>query len=191
MYVALGLGVLTKGPVALVVPALVCVVWLAGRAQAPGDSPVDADARSGDRSDHRAAVVRRRLRAAWLVLHSGLSCLRRTSAIRHHGDDPRRPRRLVLPAGPARGPVSVGTVGPGAADRRRSCLALGRGPEPDETADRALDRLLWIWIVLFVAVFSFSRTKEDLYIFPIVPAVAALVGQRAGRHVHPARLRGC
>jgi 4-amino-4-deoxy-L-arabinose transferase-like glycosyltransferase len=39
----------------------------------------------------------------------------------------------------------------------------------------ALDRLLWIWIVLFVGIFSFSRTKEDLYIFPIVPAVAALV----------------
>ena len=28
MYVALGLGVLTKGPVAIVLPALACVIWL-------------------------------------------------------------------------------------------------------------------------------------------------------------------
>ncbi len=47
---------------------------------------------------------------------------------------------------------------------------------PDQAVNGALDRLLWIWIVLFVVVFSFSRTKQDLYIFPIVPAVAALVG---------------
>ncbi len=34
--------------------------------------------------------------------------------------------------------------------------------------------LLWIWIVVIVGFFSLSAGKQDLYIFPIVPAVAAL-----------------
>jgi hypothetical protein len=50
--------------------------------------------------------------------------------------------------------------------RRRSTQA------PD--GDR-LRRLLWLWIAVFVAAFSFSQTKEDLYIFPTAPAVAVLV----------------
>jgi hypothetical protein len=36
--------------------------------------------------------------------------------------------------------------------------------------------LLWIWIITIVGFFTFSRAKQDLYIFPIVPAVAALAG---------------
>jgi 4-amino-4-deoxy-L-arabinose transferase-like glycosyltransferase len=35
-------------------------------------------------------------------------------------------------------------------------------------------RLLMLWIVWHVGVFSLSQTKQDLYIFPIVPALAAL-----------------
>jgi 4-amino-4-deoxy-L-arabinose transferase-like glycosyltransferase len=38
-------------------------------------------------------------------------------------------------------------------------------------------RLLMIWIVLLVGVFSFSETKQDLYVFPIVPAIAALAAE--------------
>ncbi len=36
--------------------------------------------------------------------------------------------------------------------------------------------LLWIWIVAIVGFFTLSRAKQDLYIFPIVPAVAAVAG---------------
>ena len=36
--------------------------------------------------------------------------------------------------------------------------------------------LLLLWIVAFVVFFSASAAKQDLYIFPIVPAVAALAG---------------
>jgi hypothetical protein len=36
--------------------------------------------------------------------------------------------------------------------------------------------LLWLWIVGIVLFFTFSAAKQDLYIFPIVPAVAALGG---------------
>jgi 4-amino-4-deoxy-L-arabinose transferase-like glycosyltransferase len=38
----------------------------------------------------------------------------------------------------------------------------------------SIRRLLWLWIVVTVAVFSFSQTKEDLYILPAVPALAVL-----------------
>ena len=37
-----------------------------------------------------------------------------------------------------------------------------------------LQTLLWLWILTIVVFFSFSHDKQDLYIFPIVPAVAAL-----------------
>ena len=39
-----------------------------------------------------------------------------------------------------------------------------------------LDTLLWCWIAAIVGFFSLSAGKQDLYIFPIVPAVAALGG---------------
>lgn len=45
----------------------------------------------------------------------------------------------------------------------------------EDPAHASVRRVLWVWIVAFVAVFSLSQTKQDLYIFPVVPAVAALV----------------
>ena len=39
-----------------------------------------------------------------------------------------------------------------------------------------LSSLLVIWAVIIILFFSFSRSKEDLYILPVYPAVAALVG---------------
>jgi 4-amino-4-deoxy-L-arabinose transferase-like glycosyltransferase len=44
-----------------------------------------------------------------------------------------------------------------------------------ERRDRTA-RLLLIWVATIVAFFSLSGTKEDLYILPIVPAEAALIG---------------
>ena len=45
----------------------------------------------------------------------------------------------------------------------------------DERQDRVA-RLLAVWIAAIVVFFSLSGTKEDLYILPIVPAEAALIG---------------
>jgi 4-amino-4-deoxy-L-arabinose transferase-like glycosyltransferase len=39
-----------------------------------------------------------------------------------------------------------------------------------------IETLLWCWIGAIVVFFSLSAGKQDLYIFPIVPAVAALGG---------------
>ncbi len=36
--------------------------------------------------------------------------------------------------------------------------------------------LLWIWILVIVGFFSLSAGKQDLYIYPIVPAIVALAG---------------
>ncbi len=42
------------------------------------------------------------------------------------------------------------------------------------TDDRRIQTLLWCWIVTIVLFFSFSANKQDLYIYPIVPAISAL-----------------
>jgi 4-amino-4-deoxy-L-arabinose transferase-like glycosyltransferase len=50
-------------------------------------------------------------------------------------------------------------------------------------ADRAarVRTLLWLWIVGFVGFFSLSAGMQDLYFFPIVPAIAALAGDVVAR----------
>jgi 4-amino-4-deoxy-L-arabinose transferase-like glycosyltransferase len=65
------------------------------------------------------------------------------------------------------------------------------GPQPREEAHHAtIRRLLWWWIVVIVGVFSLSRTKQDLYIFPVVPAVAALVADTLVSSDYGRRHRG-
>jgi 4-amino-4-deoxy-L-arabinose transferase-like glycosyltransferase len=39
-----------------------------------------------------------------------------------------------------------------------------------------IQSLLFIWIAAIVVFFSFSASKQDLYIYPVIPAVAALGG---------------
>jgi 4-amino-4-deoxy-L-arabinose transferase-like glycosyltransferase len=49
-------------------------------------------------------------------------------------------------------------------------------PNASQDAARRVRTLLWLWIAGIVGFFSFSAAKQDLYILPIVPAVAALGG---------------
>jgi len=44
-------------------------------------------------------------------------------------------------------------------------------------------RLMVIWIAVFAGVFTLSKTKQDLYIFPAAPAIAALVGVLVARSI--------
>jgi 4-amino-4-deoxy-L-arabinose transferase-like glycosyltransferase len=53
-----------------------------------------------------------------------------------------------------------------------------------------LQSLLWCWIVAIVGFFSFSVGKQDLYIFPIAPAVAALGAGAIVRGLSNDRWRG-
>jgi 4-amino-4-deoxy-L-arabinose transferase-like glycosyltransferase len=52
-----------------------------------------------------------------------------------------------------------------------------------------LQTLLWCWILAVVGSFSLSAAKQDLYIFPIVPAVAALGGMAIERGLGDPRWR--
>ena len=55
----------------------------------------------------------------------------------------------------------------------------------DERQDRVA-RLLVVWIAAIVVFFSLSGTKEDLYILPIVPAEAALIGAMLAKAIEGA-----
>jgi 4-amino-4-deoxy-L-arabinose transferase-like glycosyltransferase len=61
------------------------------------------------------------------------------------------------------------------ADRRRMQAASAR-QDPEAVLAQRVRTLLWLWILGIVGFFSFSAAKQDLYIFPIVPVVAALAG---------------
>jgi hypothetical protein len=60
------------------------------------------------------------------------------------------------------------------------------GREPDALRIRTL---LLLWIAVTVVFFSLSQTKQDLYIFPIVTAVAALGGDWVARVLRSVRLQ--
>jgi len=53
-----------------------------------------------------------------------------------------------------------------------------------------LSLLLVVWIVVIVAFFSFSKSKEDLYILPAYPAIAALIGAGLARFIRSEESRG-
>jgi 4-amino-4-deoxy-L-arabinose transferase-like glycosyltransferase len=71
-------------------------------------------------------------------------------------------------------------------------LAVGwrRSYVGDDSGPSALRRLLLCWVVVIVAAFSFSQTKLDLYIFPVMPAVAALAADLVVRAGFGLRHRG-
>jgi 4-amino-4-deoxy-L-arabinose transferase-like glycosyltransferase len=170
MYVAVGLGMLTKGPVALVLPAMAALAWLA--------------------MERRLADLRRMmiLPGAAIVLaivapwYAGLYArhgweyivtffidenLGRYTTDMVPGD---RPVWFYLP-------VLFGDLFPWAPLVAIPLAAVWRwAPAPGEpAAASSIRRLLWAWIVVMVGVFSFSQSKQDLYIFPVTAAVAVLV----------------
>jgi len=51
-----------------------------------------------------------------------------------------------------------------------------RRPAEGLRPETRIQLLLLIWIVTIVAFFSLSASKQDLYIYPVIPAVAALGG---------------
>ncbi len=57
-------------------------------------------------------------------------------------------------------------------------------PAAESDASGRVRTLLWLWIAVFVGFFSFSAGKQDLYIFPIVPAVCGLAGWAIARASH-------
>lgn len=166
MYVSVGLGVLTKGPVAVALPGLAFLIYL---------------------------LVHRELRRALdMMIPAGIAIVLLIVvpwyAALYQRDGWTHILSFFLGENLGRYSEGIG-------------FDTGRGPEfylgvlfsdgfpwsillfaaaamwwrVGVTAVR-IQTLLWIWIAVIVLFFSFSASKQDLYIYPVMPAVAALGG---------------
>jgi 4-amino-4-deoxy-L-arabinose transferase-like glycosyltransferase len=170
MYVALGLGVLTKGPVAIAIPGFVGLVWLT------------LEGRLGELRRLMllpgAAVVLAIVLPWYVAVYAQHGWAYITSFLFEENFG-RYATTAMTPGGRDLTfyiPVLLTELFPWAplviAPLVGTAVLWWRA---GRDAGGSLHRLLGLWIVGFVAIFSFSQTKEDLYIFPVVPAVAALV----------------
>ena len=179
MYVFVGLGVLTKGPVAAVLPALVFTAYLAFYRELGRIRTMMIPA---------GAVIVLAVVAPWYV------ALYRDSGWTHIaeffiGENLERYTSLVGPQ--SRGPLFYLPVM--LTDGLPWSLALPavvagwiherstRWTSP-ESRTRTL---LLLWVAVIVVFFSLSQTKQDLYVFPIVAAVAALGADLVTRGMSP------
>lgn len=173
MYVAIGLAMLTKGPVAIALPGLALVVhmlwtrtlrdlrvmliplgiaiiavivapWYIADFQQHGWAHIH-DFFIGENLDRYTETVGVQSRSAFFYLPVLLSDL--------------TPWSLFLPA---------------------ALWMAWRERRPDL-------RLMIVWIAVFAGVFTLSKTKQDLYIFPAAPAIAALVGVLIARSIDAGR----
>lgn len=169
MYVAIGLGVLTKGPVALFFPVAAGALWFT------------IERRWSDVSRLMVvpgALIVFAIVAPWYValyfehgwgpivqFFVGENVGRYTGGMASEG----RGALFYLP-------VLLGDLFPWSPLLLIPLLVAWRPAAPrEESVHASIRRLLWLWIVVITGVFSLSQSKQDLYIFPIVPAVAALI----------------
>jgi 4-amino-4-deoxy-L-arabinose transferase-like glycosyltransferase len=163
MYVCVGLGVLTKGPIAIALPGLVFFLYLLVHRELR---------RATQMMIPLGAVIVLAIVVPWyyaLYLRDGWTYIaqfflgenigRFTSGI---GQITPRPWWFY-------GPVVLGDSLPMSVFLVAAAVHWFRS----RPADR-IQTLLWLWILAIVLFFSFSHDKQDLYVFPIVPAVAAL-----------------
>ncbi|MGH9408527.1 MAG: ArnT family glycosyltransferase, partial [Vicinamibacterales bacterium] len=171
MYVAIGLGTLTKGPVAVVLPALAAGLYLFATRQVRRVTslmlPLGVFIVAAIVVPWYAALYHQH---GWTYIKSfliGENVERYTSGA---GVGQIRGLFFYLPVVLSDSfPMSMLLFASAAAVWRRF-----RTP-------RSVETLLWCWIIVTVGFFSFSAGKQDLYIFPIVPAVAALGGAATAR----------
>jgi 4-amino-4-deoxy-L-arabinose transferase-like glycosyltransferase len=161
MYAGLGLAMLTKGPVALVLPGLVLGAFLLWTRRLGELKTLMVPA---------GLVIIIAIVAPWYVMDYqrygwthiydffiGENVGRYTET---YGVQQRSPFFYV--------PVLLTDLLPWSLLLPAALVAAWRA-----RADQM--RLLIVWIAAFVGVFSLSSTKQDLYVFPIVPAVAVLI----------------
>lgn len=164
MYVAAGFGVLTKGPIAVFLPALVFFLYLA--------------------SQKRLRDLRHMMLPAGAVISLSIVLPWYYFLYREHGWEyigafifgENLGRYAEAVGEQSRGvlfypPVMLGDLFPWSL-----LIPVALWWAVRERFENRTARLLVIWIVVIVAFFSLSGTKEDLYILPIVTAEAALIG---------------
>jgi 4-amino-4-deoxy-L-arabinose transferase-like glycosyltransferase len=178
MYGAVGLGVLTKGPVAAALPGLVFAVYLLVHREAWRVKEMMLPA---------GVVIVLAIVAPWYValyhrdgwtpivsffIGENISRFAEGIGVQNRGPffylpvvfSDSLPWSLCLFAAAVAWVRDVRAVPPGTDPS-------GRLKDP-----LRIRTLLWLWILVIVFFFSFSASKQDLYIFPIVPAIAALAG---------------
>jgi 4-amino-4-deoxy-L-arabinose transferase-like glycosyltransferase len=167
MYLAIGLGVLTKGPVAFVLPALALGAWLA--------------------SERRLADLRHMMIVPGTLIVLAVVVPWYAAIYSVHGWDYIRQffidenlGRFASPVTTARNslfflPVLFADILMPWAPLLAVPMLTAWRREPDETTSDSSRRLLWWWVVVTVIAFSLSASKEDLYILPAIPAAAVLV----------------
>ena len=164
MYVAAGFGVLTKGPVAVFLPAVVFFIYLA--------------------SQKRLGDLRHMMLPAGALISLAIVVPWYSLVYREHGWEyigsfifgENLGRYAEAVGEQSRGllfyiPVMLADLFPWSLMIPVALWWAIRDRRQDRVA-----RLLVVWIAAIVVFFSLSGTKEDLYILPIVPAEAALIG---------------
>jgi 4-amino-4-deoxy-L-arabinose transferase-like glycosyltransferase len=173
MYLAIGLGVLTKGPIAIALPGVVFASYLLlhrelGRIRSMM-LPAGVLIIAAVVVPWYAALY---VRDGWEPIRSflvGENVARYTNGL---GVDAVRPLWFYAPVIFSDSfPWSIFLFGAAAA-----WLAERRLMPPATDPARRVRTLLWLWIIGIVLFFTASAAKQDLYIFPIVHAVAALAG---------------
>jgi 4-amino-4-deoxy-L-arabinose transferase-like glycosyltransferase len=172
MYVAAGLGTLTKGPVAIVLPALAFGLYLLWHGELRRLKSMMLPA---------GALIVLLIVGPWYVAlylrHGwgpvtefvfGENVARYTTGV---GVDSERGPLFYLP-------VLISDSFPWSMFLVAAAMSWWRARKAGTAKEPAqrIRTLLGIWVVVFVAFFTASAAKQDLYIFPIAPAVAALAG---------------
>jgi 4-amino-4-deoxy-L-arabinose transferase-like glycosyltransferase len=197
MYAAVGLGVLTKGPIAALLPGLVFAIYLLLHRELKRVwqmmIPAGVAIVLVIVVPYYAALYQRHGWAPITTFLLGENIDRFTEGV---GVESSRPWFFYLPVIFSDSfPWSILMIGAAVmwfADRR---IAGASHTQPLAAAQR-IQTLLWLWIMTIVVFFSLSEAKQDLYIFPIVPAVAALAGVFISRALDDngllrSVLRGC
>jgi 4-amino-4-deoxy-L-arabinose transferase-like glycosyltransferase len=173
MYVSVGLGVLTKGPAFALLPGLVFAVYLVAHRELPRAREMMIP--TGILIVTAIVVpwyVALYQRDGWTYILSfviGENLARYTEGV---GVNAERGLFWYVPVVFSDSfPWTIFLFVAGAA-----WIADLRTASPVCDAGFRIRTLLWIWILTIVAFFSLSAAKQDLYVFPIVPAVAALGG---------------
>ena len=164
MYVAAGFGVLTKGPVAVFLPAVVFFIYLA--------------------SQKRLGDLRHMMLPTGAIISLAIVVPWYSLLYREHGWEyissfifgENLGRYAEAIGEQSRGmlfyiPVMLADLFPWS-----PMIPVALWWAMRNEREHRIAGLLVVWIAAIVAFFSLSGTKEDLYILPIVPAEAALIG---------------
>jgi 4-amino-4-deoxy-L-arabinose transferase-like glycosyltransferase len=173
MYVSVGLGVLAKGPVAAAIPLLVFLAYLGVNRELH---------RLRDMMIPMGTAIALAVAAPWYVL---LYAQHGWTYISEFFIGENLGRYMETVGVQSRGPLFYLPIVITDALPWSLCLpavvaAWWRERQRADTHHR-VRTLLLLWIAVILVVFSFSQTKQDLYIFPIVAAIAALGGDWVAR----------